>query len=108
MFVVNKLTATTMNGFFVDSHGSMLHGEIKDLSCAKDIIVTAINLFTRQFVPFVTNLATLNTHDGGLDAQVAPSVVRIDIPKLTHKNELCSKNTSRNYKSDNCGNDKKK
>ena len=108
LFVVNKLTANTINGFFVDSHGSLFHGEMKHVSCSKNIIFTAINLWSRQLVPLVSNLATFNARDGGIDAQVAPSVVRIDIATLVSTNRCCRNNTSHNCKTKICDDKKKR
>ena len=65
-----------MEGFYVDSHGSLHHGELEHILCFKGMIFTAINLWSAYMLPMVSNIATYNLHDGGLDAQLAPSVVK--------------------------------
>jgi hypothetical protein len=44
LFVVSKLTQYKMEGFYVDSHGSLHHGELEHILCFKGMIFTAINL----------------------------------------------------------------
>ena len=78
LFVVGKLTQYKMEGFYVDSHGSLHHGELEHILCFKGMIFTAINLWSAYMLPMVSNFATYNMHDGGLDAQLALSVVRFN------------------------------
>ena len=71
-----------MEEFYVDIHGSLHHGELEHILCFKGMIVTAINLWSAYMLPMVSNIATYNLHDGGLDAQIAPSAVKFNtIPR---------------------------
>ena len=67
-----------MEGFYVDSHGSLYHGELKHILCFKGMIFTVINLWSAYILPMVSNIATYNMRDGGLDAQLASSVVNFN------------------------------
>ena len=78
LFVVSKLTQYKMEGFYVDSHGSLHHGDLELILCFKGMICTAINLWSTYILPMVSNIAIYNLRDGGLDAQLAPSVVKFN------------------------------
>ena len=67
-----------MEGFYVDSHGSLHHGDLELILCFKGMICTAINLWSTYILPMVSNIAIYNLRDGGLDAQLAPSVVKFN------------------------------
>ena len=78
LFVVSKLSQYKMEGFYVDSHGSLHHGDLELILCFKGMICTAINLWSTYILPMVSNIAIYNLRDGGLDAQLAPSVVKFN------------------------------
>eukprot|EP00957_Ditylum_brightwellii_P145173 11057461-Ditylum_brightwellii.AAC.1 len=42
------------------------------------MIFTAINRWSAYMLPIVSNIATYNLHDGSLDAQLVPSVVKFN------------------------------
>ena len=67
-----------MEGFYGDSHGSLHHGALEHILCFKGMVFTAVNLWSAYMLPMVSNIATYNLHDGGLDAQLAPSVVKFN------------------------------
>ena len=74
-----------MEGFYVDSHGSLYHSEIEHILCFKGIIFTVINLWSTHMLPMESNIATYNLYGGGLDAQVAPSVVKFNTIPRCHE-----------------------
>ena len=78
LFVVSKLSQYKMEGFYVDSRGSLHHGDLELILCFKGMICTAINLWSAYILPMVSNIAIYNLCDGGLDAQLAPSVVKFN------------------------------
>ena len=57
LFVVSKLTQYKMEGFYVDSHGSLHHGELEHILCFKGMIFTAINLWSAYILPMVSSIA---------------------------------------------------
>jgi hypothetical protein len=84
-FVVSKLTQDKMEGFYVDSCDSLYHGELEHMLCFEGMICIAINLWSTHMLPMVSNIATYNLYDGGLDAQIAPSVVNFNTIPRCHK-----------------------
>ena len=88
-----------MEGFYVDSHNSLHHCVLEHILCFKGMIFTASNLWSAYMLPMVSNIATYNLHDRGLDAQLAPSAVKFNTMQTYQKAKVSNIHAGTKYNS---------